>query len=290
MALTAQEIEALMPDCTELLSDEPEMESSLHYTQLLILVTCLEWLWRNREDFFIGANLSVYYSRQQLKNRDFRGPDFFLVKDTEKRPRLSWVIWEEDGKYPNVIIELLSDSTAKVDKGLKKQLYQNQFRTPEYFWFSPNTLELVGWRLTDSEYKTIPASENAWYWSQELGLYLGVWEDKLRYFTVEGRLVPTPEEANLEEIRKAEVERQRAESERRKAESERQRAEVEHQRAESERRKVEVERRKVEVERQRAESERRKAESERQRADDAENKADVLAQKLRELGIEPDSL
>ena len=283
MALTAQEIEALMPDCTELLSDEPEMESSLHYTQLLILVTCLEWLWRNREDFFIGANLSVYYSRQQLKNRDFRGPDFFLVKDTEKRPRLSWVIWEEDGKYPNVIIELLSDSTAKVDKGLKKQLYQNQFRTPEYFWFSPNTLELVGWRLTDSEYKTIPASENAWYWSQELGLYLGIWEDKLRYFTVEGKLVPTPEEANLEEIKKAEFERQRAELERQRAESERQRAEVEHQRAESERRKVEFERRKVEVER-------RKAESERQRADDAENKADVLAQKLRELGIEPDSL
>jgi Uma2 family endonuclease len=283
MALTAQEIEALMPDCTELLSDEPEMESSLHYTQLLILVTCLEWLWRNREDFFIGANLSVYYSRQQLKNRDFRGPDFFLVKDTEKRPRLSWVIWEEDGKYPNVIIELLSDSTAKVDKGLKKQLYQNQFRTPEYFWFSPNTLELVGWRLTDSEYKTIPASENAWYWSQELGLYLGVWEDKLRYFTVEGRLVPTPEEANLEEMRKAEVERQRAESERQRAESERQRAELERQKVEVERQKVEVERRKVEVER-------RKTESERQRADDAENKADVLAQKLRELGIEPDSL
>jgi hypothetical protein len=26
MALTAQEIEALMPDCSELLSDEPEME------------------------------------------------------------------------------------------------------------------------------------------------------------------------------------------------------------------------------------------------------------------------
>jgi len=86
MALTAQEIEALMPDCTELLRDEPEMESSLHYTQLLILVTCLEWLWRDREDFFIGANLSIYYSRQQLKNRDFRGPDFFLVKDTENVP------------------------------------------------------------------------------------------------------------------------------------------------------------------------------------------------------------
>jgi Uma2 family endonuclease len=262
MALTAQEIEALMPDCTELLSDEPEMESSLHYTQLLILVTCLEWLWRDREDFFIGANLSVYYSRQQLKNRDFRGPDFFLVKDTEKRPRLSWVTWEEDGKYPNVIIELLSDSTAKVDKGLKKQLYQNQFRTPEYFWFSPNTLELVGWRLTDSEYKTIPASENCWYWSQELGLYLGVFENRLRYFSVEGRLIPTLEEANLEEIKQAEIAIQRAE----------------------------IEQRKAEVERQKAEVERQKAESESKRADEAENKAAILAQKLRELGVEPDSL
>jgi Uma2 family endonuclease len=238
------------------------MESSLHYTQLLILVTCLEWLWRDREDFFIGANLSVYYSRQQLKNRDFRGPDFFLVKDTEKRPRLSWVIWEEDGKYPNVIIELLSDSTAKVDKGLKKQLYQNQFRTPEYFWFSPNTLELVGWRLTDSEYKTIPASENGWYWSQELGLYLGVFENRLRYFSVEGRLIPTLEEANLEEIKQAEIAIQRAE----------------------------IEQRKAEVERQKAEVERQKAESESKRADEAENKAAILAQKLRELGVEPDSL
>ena len=168
-----------------------------------------------------------------------------------------------------MIIELLSDSTAKVDKGLKKQLYQNQFRTPEYFWFSPNTLELVGWRLTDSEYKTIPVSENGWYWSQELGLYLGVWEDRLRYFTVEGRLVPTPEEANLEEIRKAEIERQKAEIERQRAETERQKAETE---------------------RQKAEIEYKRAESECQRADDAENKAAILEQKLRELGIEPDSL
>ena len=52
MYLTAQELEAQMPDATQLLSDEPEMESSLHYSQLLILVSCLEWLWRDRDDFF----------------------------------------------------------------------------------------------------------------------------------------------------------------------------------------------------------------------------------------------
>ncbi|MEB3885175.1 Uma2 family endonuclease, partial [Lyngbya sp. CCY1209] len=63
MVLTSQQFEALMPDATQLDSDEPEMESSLHYMQLLLLVTCLEWLWRDREDFFIGANLTIYFSR-----------------------------------------------------------------------------------------------------------------------------------------------------------------------------------------------------------------------------------
>jgi Uma2 family endonuclease len=87
MVLTPQQLEAMMPDARQLYSDEPEKESSLHYMQLLLFVTCLEWLWRDRTNFFIGANLTIYFSRQQLRNRDFRGPDFFLVKQTDKRPR-----------------------------------------------------------------------------------------------------------------------------------------------------------------------------------------------------------
>ena len=165
MYLTAQELADQMPDATQLLSDEPEMESSLHYTQLLILVSCLEWLWRERNDFFIGANLTIYFSRQQLRNRDFRGPDFFLVKDTEKRDRKSWVVWEEAGKYPDLIIELLSTSTASVDRTLKKELYQNQFRTPEYFWFSPDDLEFVGFRLLGNQYQEITPNARSWRWS-----------------------------------------------------------------------------------------------------------------------------
>ncbi len=121
MVITAQQLADLMPDATQIESDEPEMESSLHYAQLALLVACLEWLWRDRADFFIGANLTIYFSRQQLKSRDFRGPDFFLVKKTEKHPRKSWVVWEEDGKYPDLIIELLWESTAEIDKTLKKR-------------------------------------------------------------------------------------------------------------------------------------------------------------------------
>ena len=116
------------------------------------------------------------------------------MKQTEKRPRKSWVTWEEGGKYPDLIIELLSESTENVDKTLKKDLYQNRFRTPEYFWFSPDTLEFFGFRLVQGKYKQITPNESAWLWSESLGLYLGIHEQQLRYFTLEGQLVPTPEE------------------------------------------------------------------------------------------------
>ena len=196
MFVTAQQLEQQMPDATHLLSDEPEMESSLHYMQLLILVTSLEWLWRDQNDFFIGADITIYFSRQQLKNRQFRSPHFFLVKDTEKRPRTSWVVWEEDGRYPDLIIELLSNSTAKVDRNLKKSFYENSF-PPEYFWFSPESLEFAGLKLVGNQYQEIVANQEGYLWSEVLDLYLGVANSKLRYFTSEGELVPTPEEAAI---------------------------------------------------------------------------------------------
>jgi Uma2 family endonuclease len=195
MVITAQQLADMMPDATQLESDEPEMESSLHYAQLALLVACLEWLWRDRNDFFIGANLTIYFSREHLKQRDFRGPDFFLVHHTERRPRKSWVVWEEGGQYPDLIIELLSTATAKTDRSLKKNLYQDRFRTPEYFWFSPETLEFEGYRLVGQHYESIVPTEAGWRWSQVLGLFLGVQDNVLRYFHPSGEVVLTPEEA-----------------------------------------------------------------------------------------------
>ncbi|MEL0589975.1 MAG: Uma2 family endonuclease [Planktothrix rubescens PR221] len=198
MSITAEQFEALMPDGTQVESEYIEMESMLHYLQLALLVSCLDWLWRDRTDYFIGANLTIYFSRQQLRNRDFRGPDFFLVRNTSKRPRKSWVVWEEEGKHPDLIIELLSNSTAETDKTTKKSLYQDQFRTQEYFWFSPDDLELTGFKLIGQEYQVIIPNQQGLLASEVLGLFLGIYQEKLRYFTPEGDLVPTPEEAALQ--------------------------------------------------------------------------------------------
>jgi len=252
-AITAHELESQMPDASKLLSDEPEMESSLHYMQLLLLVTCLEWAWQERDNFFIGANLTIYFSRQQLKNRDFRGPDFFLVKNTTRSPRNSWVVWEEDGRYPDLIIELLSDSTAQVDRTLKRDLYGERFHTPEYFYFSPDTLEFAGFRLNINQYIPIAPNPQGWLWSETLGFFLGIHKRQLRYFSLEGMLVPTPQEAAQAEILKVEQIRQEAEQARQEAEQARQQAEQAQQEAIQAQQETEEERQRTEQERQRAE-------------------------------------
>ncbi|MBD2566967.1 Uma2 family endonuclease [Anabaena lutea] len=198
----------------DLYSDEPPLETDLHRLQMTLLIQCLEWLWQNNNKFYASGNVTVYYSPRQLKSEHFRGPDFFVVLGTERKPRKSWVVWEEDGKYPNVIVELLSDSTAKTDKGLKKQIYQDIFRTPEYFWFDPQNLEFVGFVLLAGKYQPIEPNSQGWLWSQQLELFLGVDQNKLRFFTAEGELVPTPEEVAKHEFARAEQEKQRAEEER----------------------------------------------------------------------------
>jgi Uma2 family endonuclease len=189
---------------SNLYSDEPPLESELHLEQIMLLLKCLKWLWRDRTDFYAAGNLTIYYSLNKSKLEDFRGPDFFVVLDTERKTRKSWVVWEEDGKYPNVILEILSESTANTDKEFKKKLYQDTFRTPDYFWFDPYTLEFAGFHLVDGKYQPLKANNQGHLWSQQLGLYLGIHQGLLRFFTPEGHLVPTPEE-------EAESERQQKE-------------------------------------------------------------------------------
>ena len=211
----------------EFWSDEPPLESNLHLTQIILLIKCLEWLWQDREDYFATGNLTIYYSPNQKKSEYFRGPDFFVVLGTTRNQnRKSWVVWQEEGKYPNVIIEILSESTAKTDREEKKEIYQNTFRTPDYFWFDPYSLEFEGSTLIRGKYQLIEPNQQGWLWSEELGLYLGIYADKLRYFSPSGQLIPTPEEAALLEKQAKESERQQKELALQQKEYERQQKEL----------------------------------------------------------------
>ncbi len=215
-----------LPDFPEIdLPDEDgvPLESNWHRLQMNLLLDVIYEHWTGRHDFFAGGNMFIYYDEEQAKAREFRGPDIFVVKDVDgTRDRRKWVVWLEKGRYPNIIIELLSPTTAHQDLGPKKRIYEKTFRTPEYFCYAPDSRQLQGWKLSGGNYIPIEPDHNGRLRSDQLEGWLGTWqgdyqklfETWLRLFDETDRLLPTA----------AEAERQRAETERQRAETAEQRA------------------------------------------------------------------
>ncbi len=230
-----------IPEITLIDEDDIPMENIYHRHQQQLLLESLHHYWRDRSDFFAGANMFVYYSRRQAENilngdtKEYRGPDFFVVLNVDfHKRRTCWVVWEEDGRYPDVILEILSPSTADVDRNEKRILYAEVFGTEEYYILDFENKVLTGYDLVKGRYEEKTPNEKGWLWSAKLGLWLGFWrgvylgreEEWLRFFTPEGELVLTEAE---DAQRVAEQERLVAELERQRAEQERQRAEQERQ-------------------------------------------------------------
>ena len=109
---------------------------------------------------------------------------------TARRERKAWVVWEEDGLTPNVVVELLSESTEAVDRGAKMRIYARSLRVAEYFLFDPDSGELLGYRLTDAggklAYAPLAPDANGRLLSRHLGLQLGRWEGEYRV-EIEGK-------------------------------------------------------------------------------------------------------
>ncbi|WP_353932322.1 Uma2 family endonuclease [Okeanomitos corallinicola TIOX110] len=195
--------DVIFPD-KKLPNEQPQLENISHLRQIILLLQCLELWWGDRNDFYAAGNLTINYSNRQPKPEKFPAPDFFVVRNVERKPRQSWVVWQEDGKYPHIIIELTTDKSSAIDQEFKKQIYQDTFRTPEYFLLDPNNLELTGFILVGGIYQPIEANSHGWLWSQQLNLYLGIHEHQLRYFTDEGLIILTPEEFAKQEKQKSE--------------------------------------------------------------------------------------
>ena len=212
----------VIPDLDLPEEDGVPLETNWHRAQINLLIDVVTHRWRERTDIFVGGNMFVYYSLRQARNRDYKGPDFFLVKGVDgTQPRGKWVVWEEDGRFPDAIVELMSPSTAAEDLGRKKELYERTFHTPDYFAYDPDSDTLYGWRLRDQNYTLLKPNDAGHLWRATLEAWVGRWSGNylgqtavwLRLFDVEGRLLPTQGEAW--EQRAAELE---AENERLRAE------------------------------------------------------------------------
>ena len=230
---------ALAPLPFEIIYDDGEpLESDWHIQQLPLFREAILRAMRlqERTDFFIGTNMGVYYSVEQAREvyeeetkgkpkKAFRGPDIFWVGGVSNpgQDRTAWLSWEE-GRLPDVIIELLSPKTAKLDRTVKKDLYEQVFRTSEYFLVDPGKRRVEGFDLVDGVYQPKAPTTQGRVWCRQLdawlGFWKGLWQEKenhwCRLFDRAGNPLPTLEEAA----------RQQAESERERADVERERADA----------------------------------------------------------------
>ena len=210
------------------------METYRHKRQMDLLIDVLDpWL-EARGNGFAGGNMFLYYSLLQVKREDFMGPDFFVALDVPSGERKSWVCWEE-GKVPDVVVELLSASTAKYDKNGKKDLYARVVKVPEYFWYNPwDPEDFSGFALHVNQYYPLSPTPEGRLFSARLNLYLGRWEGRykgidavwVRWFTADGEMLPSADEIAAAEKEKAEAERVRAADEQARADTEQARADA----------------------------------------------------------------
>ena len=159
-------------------------------------------------------------------------PDLFVALRAERRgDRRSYRLWENP--LPDLVIEMLSETTYEADIGSKWRTYEF-LRVREYYLFDPDGFELstplVGYRLRGTRYGPVRANAAGRLPSRVLGLELHVLAGRLRFRDPKtGEDLTTYEDAEdgrMAEKHRADAEKHRADAEKRRADEAEARAEA----------------------------------------------------------------
>jgi Uma2 family endonuclease len=189
-----------------------------------LVVDCIQTLERyfaDQPDVYVSGNILIYY-REGDPTRSI-APDVLVTRGIEKRARSIYQTWVE-GKMPDVVIEIVSETTWRRDLGVKATLY-HALGVQEYFLFdSTGQLfdqgTLLGMVRHEPGFREIPADEQGRLWSEVLQLTLAAEEGLLRFYdptagtrlqTLEARAAAAEARASQaeEQLRRLEAELQR---------------------------------------------------------------------------------
>lgn len=206
-------------------------ETDWHRLLMIDLHQTLQDWFVEDPDVYASGNLLLFYEKGN--KRKHVSPDVLVVFGVPKHPRENYLLWEE-GRGPNVVIELTSKTTRKEDSQTKFALYQDVLKVPEYFLFDllGDYLKprFQGYRLVRGQYRPMKL-ENGRLTSRQLGLILEPDGKALRLIDPEtGLRIPTRSEA----WQAAEGARQAAEQRAQEEARERIRAEAEIERLRAE--------------------------------------------------------
>jgi Uma2 family endonuclease len=200
----------------------PMAETDFHRQNMVDLIATLQDHFAADPHLYVSGNLLLFYERGN--KRKHVAPDVFVVRGVPKLPpRKYYLLWEE-GRGPDLVIELTSKTTRREDQTKKLVLYRDLLRVPEYFLFDPfeDYLKpsIQGYRLIEEQYIAIAPVEGRLP-SEVLGLHLERRGIELRlYDPATGRGLLTPGEKTLaaETAWRAEEAARRAEEAARRAE------------------------------------------------------------------------
>lgn len=185
---------------------KPMAETDKHRKLTVDFIQMLEHHFRDVNDVYVSGNLLMYY--EDGNPRKSVDPDVFVVFGVGKKPRRTYLTWEE-GNTPDFVLEVASPSTYQHDFGPKKQLYASVLAVKEYYIYDPYgdiTPSFVGYQLVDREYQEIAFVEGRLP-STVLGLELGEYEGGLRLYdsATQQWLQPPEERAERAESELAEA-------------------------------------------------------------------------------------
>ncbi len=230
-------------------SDDTPVDNELQIPVAVLLRAILSRLWAERQDWFFGVNMGVYY---QPPNTCIV-PDGFLslgvMRRTSERGRFSYVLWGENYIVPLFVVEVVSKSYGQ-EYDDKQTLYA-EIGVLYYVVYNPDYCKrdkhepFEVYRLIEGQYVR-QVGEPVWLpeiglgIGRERGTYEGWSREWLYWYDSERNKLPSPDERAAQELVQAE---QRTEQElvqeRQRTEQERQRAEQAEQQAEQERRERE---------------------------------------------------
>ncbi len=204
---------------------KPLGETGIHVEAIFALLDVIRNHYDGRTDASVLADMFLYY--REGKPRRCVAPDVFLTLGVpDNRLRRTFRVWEE-GKAPDLVIEVTSMKTLDDDLNRKFEIYRDDLSVREYFLFDPEAAyldpPLIGYRLIDNEYEQIEPVDGRLP-SEVMGVHLERDDDRLRlYDPRKGRYVPSTADKAREaqdEAREARARAEQAEAALRARESE----------------------------------------------------------------------
>jgi hypothetical protein len=202
-----------------------------------------EWVglvrdWMNPADL-VTSDILLYYDEGDPMC--FVAPDLVVgLGQARTPPPRSLFLWEDDETVPEVLGEVLSESSVRNDLVTKLQLYE-AWGVREYFIYDPEAAYLQpglrGFRLIRGRLRELKLQRGR-LWSRYLQCFLEWGPARIRMYHADGRPMLTAVQRAAAEKQRADDEKQRADDEKQRADDEKQRADDEKQRADDEKQRA----------------------------------------------------